>query len=76
MSVSKTPPIKNVTEFLSMELDYSSLKNYLKQVSGTISKQGDQIAVLQQEMIPLILRKNVILLRRSHVGFRFVPEDE
>jgi len=63
MSVSKTPPIKNVTEFFSMELDYSSLKNYLNQVSGTISKQGDQIAGLQQEMIPLILRKNVILLR-------------
>jgi len=43
MNVTKETPLKNVTQFFTMELDYSSLKNYLNNLAGVINTQGNSI---------------------------------
>ena len=40
MNVKNNQPIKNVTEFFTMELDYSSLKDFLSNISQVVTSQG------------------------------------
>ena len=43
MNVTKNINVKNVTEFFTMELDYSSLKEFLNNLTVTVNKQGESI---------------------------------